>query len=646
MKRLSVIIVNYNVAQFLEICLHSVFASSLVHQIEVWVVDNNSSDDSLAMLSDKFPQVKVIANKTNTGFSVANNQAIRVSESEYVLLLNPDTIVPEDCFEKCIRFMDENPQAGGMGARMLDGAGNFLPESKRGLPGPWVSFCKAFGLSRLFPKSELFGKYYLSYLPEQQVHEVDVLSGAFMLMRREALDKTGLLDESFFMYGEDIDLSFRLQKAGYHNYYFPETSIIHFKGESTRRGSMSFVKNFYHAMLLFSEKHFSKNRWFSLLIYLGIGIRAGLALFKRFFDFSAVFLLEFAVSFLGMAFIKNWWELNFKGLPGMYPDFFIELLVPVYIIVWLGSIRVIAAYSRDYGPAVILKGIVLGTIVISGITNFFDDYRFSKGLILLGAAWTWSVSTLRIVGWQLIKMKKLLFNLKRKRRILALGDRSSVLHASSILEQFQQDVLLCGRCGPEDPGDNARLGGYPDIPELAFRLGLDELLFCQQSMRNDEIIASLAKYKRLHLKYFFLGPGGKYLVSSSEKHHRGNILQTESIPELLQPHNLRLKRLTDLAICLILLPLFPLLLLKTRSFAGFLQNYLEVLGGSRTWNGTANQEWQRFGLRPAVISAKILAGKNARPALIESLDKLYLQEFLAEHEIWTILKNLKHLGKR
>jgi GT2 family glycosyltransferase len=268
MPRLSVVIVNYNVEHFLEICLHSVMAACRKTDAEVWVVDNNSSDGSLEMLRKKFPDVKLIANTVNTGFSTANNQAIKQSSGEFVLLLNPDTIVPEDCFETCLKFMDENPEAGGLGARMVDGAGVFLPESKRGLPGPGVSCCKAFGLSGLFPNSAKFGQYYLSYLNEFKVHDVDVLSGAFMLMRKSVLDKSGLLDESFFMYGEDVDLSYRLQKTGARNFYFPETTIIHFKGESTRRGSISFVRNFYKAMLLFSAKHFSKNRLFTLFIYL------------------------------------------------------------------------------------------------------------------------------------------------------------------------------------------------------------------------------------------------------------------------------------------------------------------------------------------------------------------------------------------
>ena len=218
---LSVVIVNYNVVNFLEQCLNSVLAASQNLRIEIFVVDNNSVDGSVALVMDKFPSVQVIANTENVGFSKANNQAIMQSKSRYVLLLNPDTVVEQDTFDKCIAYMDAHPNVGGLGVRMLDGKGRFLPESKRGLHTPAVSFYKIFGLSKLFPKSKKFGTYHLGFLDEHQIHEIDVLSGAFMLMRAETLENVGLLDEAFFMYGEDIDLSYRIQQGGYSNVYFP-----------------------------------------------------------------------------------------------------------------------------------------------------------------------------------------------------------------------------------------------------------------------------------------------------------------------------------------------------------------------------------------------------------------------------------------
>ncbi|PCH93385.1 MAG: glycosyl transferase family 2, partial [Bacteroidetes bacterium] len=197
--KLSIIIVNYNVKNFLEQCINSVLiAGSKIESFEIIVVDNKSVDGSVAMLADKFPQVNLIANKENVGFSAANNQGIRISNGEYVLLLNPDTIVEEDTFLKCVNFMDENPDGGGLGVKMIDGNGNFLPESKRGLPTPSVAFFKMIGLSSLFPQSGLFNHYHLGNLDKDKAHKVDVLSGAFMLLRKSALDKIGMLDEAFF----------------------------------------------------------------------------------------------------------------------------------------------------------------------------------------------------------------------------------------------------------------------------------------------------------------------------------------------------------------------------------------------------------------------------------------------------------------
>jgi GT2 family glycosyltransferase len=280
---LSVIIVNYNVKHFLEQCLHSVLKAAENISAEIFVVDNHSADGSVQYIPEKFPGIHFIANAENVGFSKANNQAIRLATGKYILLLNPDTVVEEDTFEKVIAFMEQHPEAGGLGVKMIDGKGNFLPESKRGLPTPWVAFYKMFGLARLFPSSKRFGKYHLSYLDENEVNEVEILAGAFMLLRKSALGKTGLLDETFFMYGEDIDLSYRILKAGYKNYYFPETTIIHYKGESTKKGSLNYVKVFYHAMIIFARKHFSNGNatLFTTLIHLAILFRAFLSVSRR-----------------------------------------------------------------------------------------------------------------------------------------------------------------------------------------------------------------------------------------------------------------------------------------------------------------------------------------------------------------------------
>lgn len=254
---LSVIIVSYNVRNFLEKCLISVRKASENLDCEIFVVDNKSTDGSCSMVEAEFPEVKLIKNPVNRGYSSANNQALKTASGRYVLLLNPDTIVQENTFRSCISFMDSHPDAGATGVRMINGKGKFLPESKRALPTPGTAFFKMSGLSYLFPKSRLFNRYNLGHLDSMQISKADVISGAFMFLRAEAVAKTGLLDEEFFMYGEDIDYSYRLLKAGYNNYYFPDAEIIHFKGESTKKENIKAVVNFYKAMAIYVRKHYT-----------------------------------------------------------------------------------------------------------------------------------------------------------------------------------------------------------------------------------------------------------------------------------------------------------------------------------------------------------------------------------------------------
>lgn len=254
--KLSIVIVNYNVRYYLEQCLLSVEKALSGVCGEVFVVDNHSTDDSLPYLKSKFPWVRYIENQQNLGFSRANNQALREARGEYVLLLNPDTFIGERSLRECIDFMDKNPQAGMCGVGMLKVDGSFAPESRRGIPTPFVAFCKMTGLGSLFPKSRLFGRYYMQYLNKYSINPIEIVSGAFMFIRKEALDKVGLLDETFFMYGEDIDISYRVLQAGYKNYYLP-TQILHYKGESTKKNSLRYVNAFHKAMIIFFRKHFA-----------------------------------------------------------------------------------------------------------------------------------------------------------------------------------------------------------------------------------------------------------------------------------------------------------------------------------------------------------------------------------------------------
>ena len=250
---------------------------------EIIVVDNNSADDTMPYVKPKFPGVTFIENKENVGFARANNQAIMQAKGTYTLILNPDTIITPECLQKPLEWMSQHPLCGAIGLHMIDGNGQFLPESKRAFPTPWVSFCKIFGLSKLFPYSRAFAKYHLRYLDEFQPHAIDILAGAYMFCRTDLLQKIGGFDEDFFMYGEDIDLSYRMVKEGYQNWYLP-VNMLHYKGESTKKDSMRYVKVFYEAMLIFYRKHFPR---FRAVVYpfikLGVLVRQGLAVARRLF---------------------------------------------------------------------------------------------------------------------------------------------------------------------------------------------------------------------------------------------------------------------------------------------------------------------------------------------------------------------------
>ena len=277
----TVVIVNYRVKFFLEQTLRSVMEALEGLQSEVIVVDNHSGDDSIAFQRQRFPGVTFIENPENVGFARANNQAIMQAQGKFTLILNPDTIITRDCITQGLAWMRDHERCGAIGVRMVDGNGVFLPESKRSFPTPWVSFCKIFGLSALFPRSRWFAKYHLRYLDDRQPHSIDILAGAYMLCRTALLQQVGGFDEDFFMYGEDIDLSFRLVQAGYENWYLP-VEMIHYKGESTKKDSMRYVRVFYEAMLIFYRKHFPR---FSVLFYpivkLGVLVRASMAVLRR-----------------------------------------------------------------------------------------------------------------------------------------------------------------------------------------------------------------------------------------------------------------------------------------------------------------------------------------------------------------------------
>ncbi|QGQ98466.1 glycosyltransferase family 2 protein [Paenibacillus psychroresistens] len=279
----SILILNYNTRELTLNALQSVYESISSYSFEVILVDNASKDDSIEHIQREFPQVKLILNKENVGFAIANNQAMRISQGRYVLLLNSDTLIQQDTLAIMLQFMDKHPEVGAAGCKLVLQDGSLDKACKRGFPTPSASFYYAFGISKLFPAVPRFNQYQLGYKDPDDAYPVDCLVGAFMFVRRAAIDQVGMLDEEFFMYGEDIDWCYRIKQAGWVNYYYPKTQILHLKGASSRRKPVKIVYEFHRAMWLFHRKHYQKNYPYIVngLVYAGIGVKLALSLVKN-----------------------------------------------------------------------------------------------------------------------------------------------------------------------------------------------------------------------------------------------------------------------------------------------------------------------------------------------------------------------------
>jgi GT2 family glycosyltransferase len=584
---LSVIIVNYNVKHFLEQCLHSVLKAAENISAEIFVVDNHSADGSVQYIPEKFPGIHFIANAENVGFSKANNQAIRLATGKYILLLNPDTVVEEDTFEKVIAFMEQHPEAGGLGVKMIDGKGNFLPESKRGLPTPWVAFYKMFGLARLFPSSKRFGKYHLSYLDENEVNEVEILAGAFMLLRKSALGKTGLLDETFFMYGEDIDLSYRILKAGYKNYYFPETTIIHYKGESTKKGSLNYVKVFYHAMIIFARKHFSNGNasLFTMLIHLAILFRAFLSVSRRVLAKISIPLIDALFIFSGFLFLTPFWE-NLRFESGHYPSDFLQIVVPVYIFFWLLGILFSGGYRKPISIYRVARGLVWGSVAILLAYSLVDEeYRFSRALILLGSAWSVFILVFYRMLFHWLKISHFRLDIQKTKRIAIAGHSDEATRVKQIMENTPIEAELAGFIAIDNSDRGQHYIGPLDQLDEIIRINrIDEIIFCAESISSGDIIKAMLDLSPLDVDYKIAPPESISIIGSNSIHTAGD-LYVVNINAITKPSNKRNKRLFDLALSAFCLFFSPVLIWFYHRKTGYISNAFRVLKGRQSWVG-------------------------------------------------------------
>lgn len=671
---LSIIIVNYNVRHFLEQCLHSVRQgieklNETELQAEVFVVDNNSVDGSVGEIRQKFPDVRIIENRENAGYSKANNQAIARSSGRYVLLLNPDTVVEEVTFLRCIKFMDSHPEAGALGVKMINGKGAFLPESKRAFPTPEVSFYKMFGLTSLFPGSRRFGRYYLGYLDNDQTHAVDVLAGAFMFLRKETLEKTGYLDETFFMYGEDIDLSFRIVQAGYRNYYFPGTTIIHYKGESTKKGSLNYVKMFYQAMIIFAGKHFNsrKARSTRVLINLAIYFRAALSLVRR--VVSRVFrpLLDGIIIYLGYVVALPIWEQIRFDRADYYPPLFLHVVVPAYILIWLVSLYYSGGYDKPVRLISFLKGHLLGTLIILVIYALLPlEWRFSRALIFLGSLWA-IIGTLAIrLVLHLAHLPGYQIDLNRQKRMVIVGMEDEARRVSSLLQETQARPEIIGFVSPssyvpdnggqqgydyadkqgfDNGGKPGFIGHIDQIDEIAAINRVDEIVFCSKDLSSRSIIQVMTRLIGSSVDFKIAPPESLSVIGSNSINTSGD-LYTIHVNSIGKESKRRSKRLFDLVTAFLLLITFPLWFLFVKGHIKSVGNTISVLFGLKTWVGYLQGGRQGKPDLPRLRKGILTPGSHLpagslSPERINEINVVYSKDYRPINDLLIIARNFR-----
>ncbi len=643
---LSVIIVNYNVEFFLEQCLNSVGKASEHLKVQVFVVDNNSIDGSVDMVRKKFPDVNLIANKDNKGFSKANNQAIVLSNARYVLLLNPDTVVEEDTFDKIVAFMDQREDVGGLGVRMIDGKGKFLPESKRGLPTPAVAFYKIFGISKLFSKSKRFGRYHLGYLSEFENNEIEILSGAFMFMRSEALEKVGLLDETFFMYGEDIDLSYRILKGGYKNYYFADTRIIHYKGESTKKSSINYVFVFYRAMIIFAEKHFSQKnaRLFSFLINLAIYFRAFLALAARFIKRSALPLSDFALILTGLYALTHHWSVENIHFPSLVINF----ALPAYSIIWMLAVLFTNGYDRKIKFGNILKGVFLGTIFILVIYALLPkNLQFSRLFILTGALWTFFFYVISRIFLHFTIGKRFNLSAAKKKKFGIVGSKEEFDRVSDLLKQTNDNIETIEQISVAEEKDEGAVGTLQQLDQIIHMHGLSEVIFCARDTAAHEIIKWMSSIDSSKIDFKIAQPDSISLIGSNSIDTAGD-LYVMNINAINRSENIRNKRMLDLLVSTVFILLSPLSIFLYENKKKFISNLFRIWIGKSSFVGYNLNAYSENENLPRIKNGVLnpTDPHNLQdPQLIDKMNLIYARDYTISKDISILMNAWKLLDR-
>ena len=626
---LSIVIVNYNVKYFLKQCLASVYGSQrrladgTELEFDVWVVDNDSVDGSIEMVRAEYPQAHVIANHENAGFARANNQALAECSGELMLLLNPDTLVEADTFVRCADFMQEHPDCGGLCVKMVDGEGRYLKESKRGFPTPEASFYKISGLIRLFPRSRRIAAYYMGHLPDDTVNEIEIMPGAFLMFRRDVYNHIGGLDESYFMYGEDIDFSWRIRLAGWKNYYLPTTHIIHYKGESTKKGSMNYVYTFYRAMSIFVRKYFSGRnaRLFNLLLQAAIWLRALAAWVGRVARAVAVPLLDFAAAFGGFVLLKHLWATFWAENINYYPPEYTTLVIPFYILFLMACSWLRGGYDRPVKLGRIVGGMGVGVLLLLAFYSLLDEsQRYSRMLLLTGSAWTLASTLLIRILLSACGAKGYALRTRKRGTTLIVGGDAEATRVEGLYRTYVSPTATLATTADLNP------------QHLQDRIRIDraeEVIFCGRDVDLQTTIALMTHLRTTGVLYriapsesdFIIGTGG--ILSADD-------LYLADLDTVTTPTSRRLKRLLDISTSLLAIILSPILFWPQRRKRHFFGHCLSVLVGRRTWVGYTG--------RNGIFSPASIA-PGATTDVAERLMLRYMRHYRPSTDLTILVRN-------
>jgi hypothetical protein len=560
---LSVIIVNYNVRQFLENALTSVYRAMEGLDGEVFVVDNASDDGSVEMVRAKFPQVTLIENKANVGFAKANNVPLKQSRAEFILLLNPDTIVQEDTFRAMMGFFRETPNAGLAGCKILNPDGTFQLPCRRSFPTPWVAFTKIFGLSTLFPKSRLFGKYNLTYLSEDETYEVDAVSGSFMFVRRDAFEKVGMLDETFFMYGEDLDWCYRFNEAGYKVYYFHETKIVHFKGESTRRSDMDEILVFYRAMQLFVEKHFSSSIIVEVFLTIGIQLRAMVAFIGRVSSQLLMAAADFLLVDVSLVLAENF---HFGRL-FKFPDYAYPVVWTIPALTTLAVSFFLGAYTTHrYSVKRSALSVIISSLLISASVFFAKDFAFSRAVVIVSGV----ISLIALPGWRLLF--QLLSGKRSGARKSLFGRRTVIVgtgpSGQEVLRKLRArvddgyDVVGFIDVHRKNVGDKIAgveiVGSIDNVGKVIGEKNVTEVIFSTDGLSYAEILSVIARSNDRSINFRLVPNSLEAIIGKTRIDELDALPLVEIEQNIYKPTNRFGKRLFDILVSGVLLVLaFP-----------------------------------------------------------------------------------------